>query len=204
MKYPAFCSVLLSVDFDHGTLHDGGTARFGIQGALSLEREGGAVHGDILALDVDGILRVHINAAAVNGHLFSGAVNDERILIAGFEDDLLLRLYGDRAVLRIDDDLVFALIVMDGDLLILIIQQNACIFCGFDLDFIFVFFFADGNEISNEDSVYVKLDGGTLKVGNTAGAALPSAGGQGTKLITLLGCFLTLFAAGMLISRRRV
>ena len=62
---------------------------------------------------------------------------------------------------------------------------------------------ADGNEISNEDSVSVKLDGGTLKVGNTAGAALPSAGGQGTKLITLLGCFLTLLAAGMLISRRR-
>ena len=61
---------------------------------------------------------------------------------------------------------------------------------------------AAGEEMSNEDSEFVKVTNAVLKVGNTPGAALPHTGGPGTRLFTIFGSFLIL-GAGVLLWRKR-
>ena len=61
---------------------------------------------------------------------------------------------------------------------------------------------AAGEEMSNEDSEFVKVTNAVLKVGNTPGAALPAAGGPGTRLFTIFGSILIL-GAGVFLWRRR-
>ena len=59
--------------------------------------------------------------------------------------------------------------------------------------------------LNNPDNLLRLVDGElTIIVGNTPGAALPNTGGPGTRLFTILGSILVMFAGAMLARRRRL
>ena len=61
-----------------------------------------------------------------------------------------------------------------------------------------------GDPISGNATEMVSISNYDIGVGNTPGAVLPSAGGSGTKMILLAGCFLTMLAGmGLVMKRRR-
>ena len=55
---------------------------------------------------------------------------------------------------------------------------------------------------ANTDSS-ASVDGLQITVKNERGAALPSTGGPGSRIFTILGCVLTAFAGAMRLQRRR-
>ena len=64
---------------------------------------------------------------------------------------------------------------------------------------------SDYNVVDGNASDLVIVNGTTLNVGNTPGAALPNTGGLGTRLIYILGIMLTALASiGLVMRKRRI
>ena len=63
---------------------------------------------------------------------------------------------------------------------------------------------ANGADITGNATDMVKVENGTITVGNEPGAALPNSGGPGTTWIYLLGCLLFIGCSVLLVARRRM
>jgi len=63
---------------------------------------------------------------------------------------------------------------------------------------------ASGADINGNATDLVKIENSTITLGNTPGAALPSTGGPGTRLFTILGLVLICFAGVLYVRRRSI